>query len=90
MQFLTTDSKGIHVEHTHENLDCFIKLFALLYADDTILLCESPEDLQIKRCSIYYINTVTGGNCLSTHVKLRSWFFQKVHLESNHLNGFLG
>ncbi len=45
-QFLTTDSKGINVEYSHEHLDCFIKIFALLYANDTILLCESPEDQQ--------------------------------------------
>ena len=45
-QFLAADSKGINLEYTIEHLGCYIKLYSLLYADDTILLSESPEDLQ--------------------------------------------
>ncbi len=44
--YLGKDSKGIQVEFSVEGLNCYIKLFALLYADDTILLSESPVDLQ--------------------------------------------
>lgn len=29
-----------------KKLDIFFKLFAILYADDTVLLAESPEELQ--------------------------------------------
>ncbi len=39
-------TKGVKLEYSAENLDCYIKLFVLLYTDDTILISESPEDLQ--------------------------------------------
>ena len=29
-----------------ENLVSYLKLYILMYADDTVLLAESPEDLQ--------------------------------------------
>ena len=44
--FLQKDSDGISVEFQEDKLECFIKLYTLLYADDTILISESKEDLQ--------------------------------------------
>ena len=44
--FMSTNSEGIQIEFTAENIACYIKLYTLLYADDTILISESPEDLQ--------------------------------------------
>ena len=44
--FLSAGTEGIRVEYNVNGLDCYIKLYALLYADDTILLSESPGDLQ--------------------------------------------
>ena len=44
--FMSDKTKGVQLEYSAENLDCYIKLFVLLYADDTILISESPEDLQ--------------------------------------------
>ena len=45
-EYLSKSSTGIHLEYSIDNLSCYIKLYALLYADDTILISESPEDLQ--------------------------------------------
>ena len=44
--FMSGKSMGIQIEFNTGNLACYIKLYALLYADDTILISESPEDLQ--------------------------------------------
>ena len=33
-------------EHLHEEIVTFLKLYILLYADDTIILAENPKDLQ--------------------------------------------
>ncbi len=87
-QFLTTDSKGINVEYSNENLDFYKKY--LYYHMRTIQFYFVSHQKTYKRCSIYYINSVTGGNYRSTRVKLKSWFFQKVHLESDHINVFWG
>ncbi len=43
---MSNKTKGVQLEYSAENLDCYNKLFVLLYADDTILISESPEDLQ--------------------------------------------
>ena len=34
-------------------MECYIDLFALLYADDTIVLGESPQELQKALNSLY-------------------------------------
>lgn len=44
--FLKGKNEGIQIEFTLDGLDCYIKLFVLLYADDTILLSESADELQ--------------------------------------------
>ncbi len=54
--FLSIKSESIQLEYSLNNLDCYIKLFTLLYADDTILISESPKDLQnmLDALYIYY------------------------------------
>ncbi len=45
-EFMSANSKGIQLEFNTNILDCFISLYVLLYADDTILIRESPKDPQ--------------------------------------------
>lgn len=45
-EHMSKESNGINVEFSDRNIDCYIRLFVLLYADDTILVSETPEDLQ--------------------------------------------
>ena len=33
-------------ENSHRTVDCFLKLFLLLYADDSVIFSETPENLQ--------------------------------------------
>jgi hypothetical protein len=40
-------AKGVRVELSQDKVDVYIELFVLLYADDTILISETPENLQI-------------------------------------------
>lgn len=49
--FLNGRVDGINIEINQINL--FIKLFILLYADDTVIICESPNDLQ-NALDVYY------------------------------------
>ena len=49
---LDSIAKGIEDE-----LDIFLKLFILLYVDDTVLFSDSTEDLQVQLNNI--VNTVT-------------------------------
>ena len=44
--YIREESRGIEVEATFNNIQFYIKLYVLLYADDTIILGETPEDLQ--------------------------------------------
>ena len=37
-------------DEIENNLDIYLKLFILLYADDTALLAETANDLQTQRC----------------------------------------
>ena len=37
---------NIQEELLNDELTTFVKLYLLMYADDTVLLAESPEDLQ--------------------------------------------
>ena len=39
-------AEGVRIECTSETLYYFIKIFVLLYADDTVILADSAEDLQ--------------------------------------------
>ena len=46
--FLQSDINGLETitQQLDEKLDCYLKLFVILYADDTVLLAESSNDLQ--------------------------------------------
>ena len=43
---LHKDLDGITIDITSDNLTIYLRLFSLLYADDTILMANSPNDLQ--------------------------------------------
>ena len=51
--FLSHSCKGITLEEPTLGLNEYIKLFTLLYADDTILLANSENDLQIALDKLY-------------------------------------
>ena len=40
------DIENFQNEHLHEEIVTFLKLYILLYADDTVILAENPNDLQ--------------------------------------------
>ena len=39
-------SREINERLSSENVEIFVRIFVLLYADDTIIMAESPEELQ--------------------------------------------
>ena len=47
---LTKDIVGLKsiTDELETELEIYLKIFAMLYADDTILLAESAEDLQVQ------------------------------------------
>ena len=44
--FLTESTEGIPVECMTENMYFYMQIYVLLYADDTVIMSKSPEDLQ--------------------------------------------
>ena len=44
---LCTLSEDIASVLSNDNVELFFKLYLLLYADDTVIFAESPEELQI-------------------------------------------
>ena len=51
--FLSKQCKGIVIENKGAEFAHYVQLFTLLYADDTILLGESAQDLQVALDSLY-------------------------------------
>ncbi len=43
---MSEHSNGIQFEYTTNRLDCYIKQYTLLYANDTILISDFPNDIQ--------------------------------------------
>ena len=43
---LAHQSNGVTFDIANEDVVLYLKIFVLLYADDTVLLAESPEELQ--------------------------------------------
>ena len=52
-------------EKVEKELDIYLQLFVLLYADDTILISESPDDFQ-------YILDIFSTYCKGCHLKVNS------------------
>lgn len=44
--YLHQHDAGITVDYTNDDISVYLKLFVLLYADDTVIFSDSPEDLQ--------------------------------------------
>ena len=40
------DIENLQKEHLHKEIVTFFKLYILLYADDTVILAENPNDVQ--------------------------------------------
>ena len=53
---------------SQDGMECYIDLFALMYADDTIVLGESPQELQKALNSLY-------DYCRLWRLRLRSCLF---------------
>ena len=51
--FLSDKCDGINLTYEDDNVDIYIHLYTLLYADDTILISQNPEDLQIMLDSLH-------------------------------------
>lgn len=99
--FLSQNTIGINVEYQIDNLEYFIKLYTLLYADDTILISESPEDLQNMLNSLHdYCNKwKMSVNLSKTKIivfsrgmvkKLPTWSFGNENIEVVHDYVYLG
>ena len=77
-------------DDVEENIEMFLKLYLLLYADDAVLLAESPGDLQRSICAMkefcdsWKLNVnvaktkVVFGPCLPYSVKAVSCTFQST------------
>lgn len=58
----SNNTAGVEFEFLNEDIYFYIKFVVLLYADDTVLLCDSPDDLQkclndlIAYCRIWKLN----------------------------------
>ena len=44
--FLLQHTPGIIVDYTDDDVSVSLKLFILIYADDTVIFCENPEEHQ--------------------------------------------
>ena len=65
---LHKDLKGITIDITNNEIMIYMRLFTLLYADDTVLMADSAEDMQ---------------NCLNEFASYcRSWKL-KINTEKN-------
>jgi hypothetical protein len=59
---LTKANSGIQFNNIDPEIDTFLKIIVLLYADDTILVSDDPQKLQsclddfVEYCSIWHLN----------------------------------
>ena len=59
----------------HENIVNMFKLFVLLFADDTVILSYSPDDLQ--NALLLYEQYCASGTYMSTRPKQKLMYLQK-------------
>ena len=92
---------GIKLSSSHDDTDLYVNLFVLLYADDTILVSESPDDLQKALNSLheYCCNWKLTVNASKTKIvvfsrgkvtKLPTWTFGNEILEVQDDYTYLG
>ena len=100
-EHISSDCSGIMIGTEPEGLDVYIKLCTLLYADDTLLLCESESDLQSALDSLYdYCNKwKLSVNTSKTKVvifsrgkvkKVPKWTFGPDEIETQYDYTYLG
>ena len=66
------------------DFNLYIKLFILLYADDTILFSESKEDLQVQLNIFHeYCSTVRVCLCVRSCQDGRCWNFWRREIDKN-------
>ena len=61
---------GITIDSNNENSFIFIKIFILLYADDTVILADNPEAFQ--NSLIHLVNIAESGNYQLIKLKPKS------------------
>ena len=77
----TENIKGIEsvTEALEKDINVFLKLFVLLYADDTVLLAETADDLQHQYIVLNYI--VKHGNLKLMQPRQKCRLFQEAILK---------
>ena len=55
LPFLHDITEAIHLLCDSDDIEVYFKLYLLLYADDTVILAETQEQLQAALSSIFYI-----------------------------------
>ncbi|KAK6175976.1 hypothetical protein SNE40_014348 [Patella caerulea] len=100
--FLSQHYKGLSVHETDlENVGVYLKLFALLYADDTVLLAESESELQavfnamLEYCTVWKleINPTKTKTIVFSKGKIRKTpkiTYGDVEIENVHEYAYLG
>jgi hypothetical protein len=99
--FLRDRSSGIHIETEQSGLDGYIKLFTLLYADDTIIVSETEKGLQSSLDALYQycldwrlaVNTTKTKVVVFSKGKVRktpAWKFGPDTIETQHNYTYLG
>ena len=69
--FLMTNSEvGVTIDYNYTEISIFMRLVVLLYADDTVIVAKSENDLQYSFEG--FIPTVSNGSLTSMPVKLKS------------------
>ena len=57
--FSTDRVEGITINFNSDDIVVYLKIFALLYADDTIIISDNAENFQ--KCLLLFLNTVSHG-----------------------------
>ena len=75
-------AEGVSIECTSETLYYFIKIFVLLYADDTVILADSAEDLQKSLDSFFHYCTEWKLKVNESKTKVVIFGARRIHAYS--------
>ena len=79
---LTTLTSSINTLLSDDTIDVYFKLYLLLYADDTVIFAESPEQLQLalyamfRNCNIWKLSVNTSKTKIVIISRGKTWNFQ--------------